>query len=100
MEDVGEDATQGFLAGDRKDDLPTYRMTDVAKHKTKEDGYWVTFRGGVYDVSEFVAMHPGGKKIFLAVGGPVDPFWQIFRQHLGSGVQELLEENYRIGSEL
>uniref|UniRef100_A0A3B4BIB7 Cytochrome b5 heme-binding domain-containing protein n=1 Tax=Periophthalmus magnuspinnatus TaxID=409849 RepID=A0A3B4BIB7_9GOBI len=30
------------------------------------------FGSGVYDITEFVAMHPGGDKIMLAAGGAVD----------------------------
>ncbi len=33
---------------------------------------------GVYDITEFVAMHPGGAaKILMAAGGPVEPFWAM-----------------------
>jgi hypothetical protein len=33
---------------------------------------------GVYDITEFVTMHPGGAaKIMMAAGGAVDPFWAM-----------------------
>eukprot|EP00967_Tisochrysis_lutea_P033481 scaffold39848_cov16-Tisochrysis_lutea.AAC.1 len=33
---------------------------------------------GVYDITDFVEMHPGGSSfIMMAAGGAVDPFWQI-----------------------
>ncbi len=33
---------------------------------------------GVYDITDFVAQHPGGaSKIMLAAGGAVDPFWNM-----------------------
>jgi len=70
---------------------------EVAKHKTKETGIWVTYKDGVYDITQFVALHPGGAhKIMLAAGGPVEPFWSIYQQHGKPEVQDILKE-YRIG---
>ena len=47
----------------------------------KDTRIWVTFRDGVYDVTEFVADHPGGHKILLAAGGAVEPFWALYGAH-------------------
>jgi hypothetical protein len=33
---------------------PFYRLTEVARHKTPESLVWVTYRDGVYDVTDFV----------------------------------------------
>ena len=36
---------------------------------------------GVYDITKFVANHPGGKdKIMLAAGKAIDPFWPLSGQ--------------------
>ena len=33
--------------------------------------------------TEFVANHPGGSdKIMMAAGKAIDPFWNLYRQHL------------------
>ena len=41
---------------------------------------WVTYGGMVYDITDFVANHPGGsEKIILAAGGPVEPWWNLYR---------------------
>lgn len=41
----------------------------MAKHKTKKDRIWVTYKSGVYDITEFVEGHPGGsKRIMMAAG--------------------------------
>lgn len=77
--------------------MPTFSRADVAKHKTAETGIWVTFKDGVYDVTEFVDKHPGGNKILLAAGGAVDSFWVVYQQHAHSHVHEILAK-YRIGS--
>ena len=53
---------------------PPDRKTEIARHKTQESGVWVTFRDGVYDVTDFVRVHPGGNKILLAAGC-VPGFW-------------------------
>ena len=42
------------------DRLPVYTREEVAKHTTPETRIWVTFRDGVYDITEFVQAHPGG----------------------------------------
>lgn len=74
-----------------------FSKAEVSKHKSKEDGgIWVTYRGGVYDITEFVAGHPGGEKILLAAGGPVEPFWKVYNIHQKQEVADLLEQ-YRIG---
>jgi len=63
--------------------LPTYSLAEVATHTTVEKGVWVTFRGGVYDITTFVQNHPGGvDKIMTAAGQSVEPFWSLYRQHL------------------
>lgn len=75
--------------------LPTYRIAEVSKHTTKEAGIWVIYKDGsrlcawsyyfsrhigVYDITKFIANHPGGSdKIVLAAGKSVEPFWSIYR---------------------
>ena len=44
-------------------------MSQVAKHKTKQDRIWVTYKDGVYDITDFVEGHPGGSaRIMMAAG--------------------------------
>lgn len=69
---------QVFRPGEIRDDLPFFTKTDVANHKTLETGIWVTYKEGVYDITEFIRNHPGGEsKIKMAIGGPIDPFWKM-----------------------
>ena len=35
----------------------------------------------MYDVTTFVANHPGGDRILLAAGGPLEPFWALYAAH-------------------
>ena len=88
----------GVRAGTFRSDLPTYSKEDVAKHKSKDSGIWVTFKDGVYDVTQWADIHPGGaEKLMLAAGGAIDPFWAMYAQHNTEQVQQILEE-YRIGN--
>lgn len=79
--------------------FPVYRMEDVRKNNSTENGgrVWVTVDDSVYDITEFIEMHPGGsERIKLAAGGPVDKFWTVFTQHRTPAVQEILKD-YKIG---
>ncbi|KAL2914519.1 hypothetical protein HK105_205868 [Polyrhizophydium stewartii] len=75
---------------------PLYTRAEVAEHATPEKRIWVTYGDGVYDVTDFVAIHPGGERIMLAAGRAVDPFWAVFSVHGTPETRELIEQ-YRIG---
>lgn len=76
--------------------VPIFSQEEVSRHRSLEDGIWVTYKGGVYDITEFVAMHPGGDKIMLAAGGAVEPFWALYAVHNQEHVLEMLSE-YKVG---
>jgi hypothetical protein len=46
-------------AGSRKNGLKDYTLEEIAKHNTKENRIWVIYKNGVYDITEFIEMHPG-----------------------------------------
>ncbi|WAR04452.1 SUOX-like protein [Mya arenaria] len=79
------------------DGLPTYSLADVSKHKTSADGIWVTYKNGVYDISDYVKNHPGGNKILLASGGDIGPYWDMYGAHKQEEIFEMLE-GMRIGN--
>ncbi|XP_022711674.1 sulfite oxidase-like [Varroa jacobsoni] len=85
------------VPGERVFGYKEYSVAEVAKHVTKEDRVWVTFRDGVYDITDFIDKHPGGENILLGAGGAVDPFWDIYGVHKKKEILDLLEE-YRIGN--
>eukprot|EP00466_Bigelowiella_natans_P010490 jgi/Bigna1/70661/fgenesh1_pg.12_\ len=77
---------------------PIYKRSEVAQHKTKDTRIWVTYKDGVYDITDFIEQHPGGMtRIMLAAGGAIDPFWALYQQHMVDNVLSILKE-YRIGS--
>ncbi|XP_065580757.1 sulfite oxidase-like isoform X1 [Artemia franciscana] len=96
---VAKDASQPqkLIGGEFRKDLPVYRATDVAKRDSKENRIWVSYKRGVYDVTDFVAKHPGGEKILMAAGGATEPFWGLYAVHFAPRVMELMEQ-YRIGN--
>jgi len=85
------------VAGERRPDLPDYKLSEVSQHKTAETGVWVTFGNGVYDITEFIVGHPGGDRIKLASGGALEPFWELYAIHKSSNVFSILE-TLRIGN--
>ena len=48
--------------------LPQLSMEEVAKHN-KESDCWVVLAGMVYDVTEFLPDHPGGKRAITLYAG-------------------------------
>jgi sulfite oxidase len=78
--------------------LPTYTRRQVQDHCTKESRIWLTFRDGVYDVTEWMEIHPGGgDKIMMVAGGSLDAFWEMYAFHKKPEIFEVLEK-YRIGN--
>lgn len=84
--------------GKRLKGLPSYTFSEIAKHKTKNESVWVTYQEGVYDVTAFVSKHPGGEKILLGAGGPVDAYWRLYGQHLTLPHISHMMEEMRIGN--
>ena len=55
------------------DGLPEFSLDEISKHKTAADGIWVTHGRNVYDITEFVEGHPGGKIYFYNYSFTVTP---------------------------
>eukprot|EP00922_Rhytidocystis_sp_ex-Travisia-forbesii_P006584 GHVS01009558.1.p1 GENE.GHVS01009558.1~~GHVS01009558.1.p1 ORF type:complete len:162 (+),score=30.54 GHVS01009558.1:167-652(+) len=57
---------------------PVLSLSEVAKHKTADD-CWLIFGGVVFDVSSFLADHPGGPEVVLNAAGrdATDEFEEI-----------------------
>lgn len=83
--------------GEIKEGLPTYTMADLKKHGKDADRIWVSYKNGVYDITEFVESHPGGsEKLIMAAGGSIEPYWSVFAVHHNPGIYGMLEK-LRIG---
>jgi len=82
----------------RKKALPTVPLSEVqADHG--EGVCWVTYRGGVYDVTAFLEAHPGGSaRIEMVNGADLESYWKVYDFHNSRPhIQQLMEE-YRIGN--
>lgn len=84
-------------AGSYRQGLPEYTREEVSKHKTYHDRIWITYKRGVYDVTQFLDQHPGGKKLMMAAGAAADPFWSFYSIHKRPDIFQMLE-SMRIGN--
>uniref|UniRef100_A0A061S3A4 Mitochondrial cytochrome n=1 Tax=Tetraselmis sp. GSL018 TaxID=582737 RepID=A0A061S3A4_9CHLO len=64
----GNDAKKPSDGAGDIDGLRAISMSEVAKHNTEGD-MWVAIHGKVYDVSQFLPKHPGGKSVFMPYAG-------------------------------
>jgi len=86
------------VPGERIEGLKEYTMDEVGEHDSVEKRVWVTYNNGVYDITEFIPLHPGADKLMMAAGGGMEPFWAMYAFHkTDKNVCRLLEE-YRIGN--
>ncbi|UXI22121.1 hypothetical protein NH340_JMT08064 [Sarcoptes scabiei] len=88
---------KGFIPGLPIDGLPVYTGKEVAEHQDPDKSVWIIFKAGVYDVTDFIQIHPGGRELLLGAGNSVEPFWKVYSQHHNQQVYRILE-SYRIGN--
>ena len=72
------------------------RLQEIHEHNRKSGNYWVYRGNRVYDITDWVPNHPGGEVIMRAVGGSIEPYWNIFTIHQKPDVYKILEQ-YFIG---
>merc|ERR1711892_34818 len=85
-------------AGERIDGLTEYTAEEVRNHDNISNRVWVTYHEGVYDVTDFIPLHPGAEKLLLAAGGSIEPFWDILAVHKENQTVHDRLESYRIGN--
>ena len=74
----------------------TIRLAEVKQHDGSSERPWVTRGRFVYDITDWIGVHPGGDVILRAAGGSVDPYWDIFTIHKRQDIFDILEQ-YLIG---
>ena len=75
-----------------------YTYEEINKHNTLEKGIWTTYKNNVYDITNYIDIHPGGKdKILLAAGTSVEPYWQKYIQHVNPFILETIMTPMKIG---
>ena len=93
-----EDVTAHSLNLDL-DALPEYSSKDIAQYNGQNGkNVYMSYGGLVYNVTHFIANHPGGaEKIMTAAGSAVEPFWYHYRQHFASDLPIKLMEHMIVG---
>lgn len=86
---------QAPSAGARLSGLREYSMSEVNEHDSADRRIWVTYRNGVYDITDFIPKHPGAKNVMMAAGGSVEPFWEIYAVHKNNAQVFAMLEEYR-----
>jgi sulfite reductase (NADPH) flavoprotein alpha-component len=74
-----------------------FDASDIVLHNDDREGWWLVVDGRVYDVGEFMHLHPGGEKIVRAYGGmdATRPYRAVLH-HVDSEV-DALRGIYEIG---
>ena len=63
-------ADQQWAAGEGAAQMAAFTLEEVAKHASERD-CWVAIHGRVYDVTDFLSIHPGGRALLLQYKGAV-----------------------------
>lgn len=76
----------------------SYTLEEIKKHN-KEGDLWCYYKGDVYDITEFVNEHPGGKIILNAGGENLEEIWEKYNVdwHLSNDFVQSTLEKYKIG---
>ncbi|CAB9503122.1 Nitrate reductase [NADH] (Fragment) [Seminavis robusta] len=82
------------LMCDCKNGEARYTMCQIRRHATEESA-WLVAGGYVYDVTDYIACHPGGKNSILKKCGGVADCMQDLQFHSNKGKK--LWRKYRIG---
>ncbi|KAJ5612570.1 hypothetical protein N7510_005764 [Penicillium lagena] len=80
----------------REDGKKVWRLDEIRQHGPDAERPWIIKGTGVYDITDWISCHPGGKIILRAAGSAVEPYWDIFTIHKREDVYQILEQ-YRIG---
>lgn len=74
--------------------MNSYSIEEISIHNTEND-IWIVINGIVYDVTDFVDKHPGGKSMLLNVAGTdATDYFEALHQ---PKILEEYGEEYKIG---
>lgn len=75
----------------------SYGASELARHNNDTDGWWIAIGGNVYDVSEFMHLHPGGHRLLMACAGTdATASYERVEHHLNAEVHAMLDL-YKVG---
>ena len=75
-----------------------YTIEQVREHSIPDDA-WVIYKGNVYDITNFISLHPGGAILNNYLGQDVEQVWIDggFTRHLVNNNAYSILSNYKIG---
>ncbi len=74
-----------------------YPLSEIVRHNNPEQGYWIIIDDEVYDMTEFIHLHPGGDTLITnSAGSDATAEYRTIRHHLDPGIQAVLSM-YKIG---
>jgi len=81
-------------------DTTVYSFAEISQHNTEQD-CWLIISGRVYDVTKFIARHPGGKALLEGCGQ--DATILFLTRPMGSGTEhsnraKSMLDDYYIGN--
>jgi len=77
-------------------ELTLITLEEMQKH-TKLSSLWMSYRGIVYDVTDFAMGHPGGAdRLQMAAGMDMEPFFDIYTEHYRGHVIPFMQR-FKIG---
>mmetsp|Transcript_14320 Transcript_14320/g.20988 ORF Transcript_14320/g.20988 Transcript_14320/m.20988 type:complete len:567 (-) Transcript_14320:444-2144(-) len=88
------------MKSSKSEELPVFTLEEISKmNGSNNTPIYMSYAGNVYDVTKFIPNHPGGsEQILLAAGGPIEPYWNLYRQHFASDLPMKHLENMIVGT--
>lgn len=86
------------VTAQRREDAGVHDASELVLRNDEEHGYWIVVDGMVYDMTEFVHLHPGGKKIIVeSAGMDASREYRAVLHHQNSEIDAMLSM-YKIGA--
>eukprot|EP00736_Rhodelphis_marinus_P005360 Rmarinus@m.1292 len=77
-------------------DDPFFRVSEAVIHNNKENGYWVIVADKVYDLTDYMMLHPGGSRILRENSGrDATPMFNQVAHASNPAVMTLMNMYYR-----
>ena len=89
QEDDEDVNTDGEKRVDGADGI--YTLSEISCHDKDSERPWVIRGTKVYDITDWMASHPGGNLILRAAGGSVESYFDMFSIHKKQVVYDILD---------